>query len=96
MDAQHVLEEAVRELIVSQRVHPLVGLSYVLWPTPEIMAACERVAAEGGRRYAPEVRERALALVDAGLSHSEAGHEVGLPRSTVTAWVRKRRAALAA
>ena len=73
-----------------------LALSFILWPSEAVEAASDAVAAEGGvrRGYSDEQRLRALELVDAGRSWAEAGRELGLPKTTVGAWVRKRRLAL--
>jgi transposase-like protein len=56
------------------------------------MAASDVVAAESGgrRRYSDAQRLRALELVDCGCSWAEGGREVGVPKTTVGTWVRKR------
>jgi len=63
-------------------------------PLPEETAAARKRAAQ--TRGSPQAwteadRVRALELVDGGMSQSEAGRELGVPRPTVGSWVSARR-----
>lgn len=63
-------------------------------PTPqEAQEALRPVGSHRARQeHPPEVKERALLLVDAGLSQHEVSREVGVPRPTIGMWVQRRNA----
>src|SRR5262245_17901983 len=60
---------------------------------PQMPAETQGIRAPGSREYPEEVRQRALELVDADCSWAQAAAEVGVPKSTVGDWIRKRRVA---
>ena len=70
------------------------ALAHVVWPTDKVLVASEECADQGGpKARTEEQRLRALALVDAGVSWAAAGREVGVAKTTVQTWVKKRRLA---
>ncbi len=94
MDALLVRAQAARELVGKGLLDGELALAYVIFPTEAVEAASAAVAVEDERpRSSASAQVRALELVDAGWSWSEAGREVGVPKSTVGAWIRKRRVA---
>jgi DNA invertase Pin-like site-specific DNA recombinase len=76
---------AARELIRNREVSPEVGLSYAVWPTVEL----EEASAGDPRRFTSEDHARALQLVAAGVSWSQAAREIGCNKATVGDWVRR-------
>jgi len=84
--------QAARDLVDAGLLDGELALSYVLFPSEAIDAAATMVAATGGRRhgYSDEQKRRALDLVDAGWSWAQAGREVGVAKTTVGTWIRKR------
>ena len=71
-----------------------IALAHAAWPTAEVLVASEACADQGGpKARTEEQRSRALELVDAGMSWAAAGREVGVPKTTVGTWIRKRRLA---
>jgi len=79
--------EAARQLIATGEFSPEVALSYVVWPTASLADI------PGRMEHDASIRQRALELVDAGLSQAQAGAAVGVPRTTIQTWVRQRRVA---
>ena len=94
-DPVDVRVQAARELVDAGVLDGLLALSYVIFPNEAVESASAVVAAESRMRhgYSDEQRVRALTLVDAGWSWAEAGRELGLPKTTVGTWVRKRQLA---
>jgi hypothetical protein len=94
VDAFQVRAEAAADLARKGLIDGMLALSYVVWPSVEVEAASDAVAVNGGRRmYSDAQRLRALELVDSGCSWAEAGREVGVPKTTVQTWIKKRRLA---
>jgi hypothetical protein len=93
MDALEIRAAAAHDLVDKGMIDGELALSYISWPSETVAAASAAVAAEGGvrRRCRDEQQAQALALVDAGWSWAQAGREVGVPKTTVGTWVRKRR-----
>jgi hypothetical protein len=92
VDALEVRAAAAVDLARKGLLDGELALSFVLWPTPAIVAASEQAAAEGVRRgyHSERTKARALELVDAGYSWAQAARLVGVPKGTVGTWVRKR------
>jgi transposase-like protein len=61
-----------------------VALPYVVRPTKALAEV-----AESRGPGSPELRQRALELVEAGYSQAKAGAAVGVPRTTIQLWLRK-------
>ena len=93
MDALQIRAAAAHELMAAGSLDGEVALLYVIFPTEDVEAASNALAAsiKGRRTYKGEHRRRALALVDAGYSWARAGHEVGASKATVGKWLKKRR-----
>lgn len=89
--------ETVLGLIEDGTLDPVMGLSYVVWPTEEIEEAqhalWEHDAQQSRRRFTPEARARALLLVAGGASYRLAA-SVALGderfRMNVWRWARRR------
>ena len=63
----------------------------MVWPTDKVLVASEACAEQGGpKARTEEQRLRALELVDAGMSWAQAGREVGVPKTTVQTWLKRR------
>jgi Homeodomain-like domain len=88
-----ILAEAVRELIEAKEIGPELGLSYLLWTPPEILAAAKQRASESGPYfYSEATRKRGLALLAEGFSQREVGEALGgIPRTTIAQWVSRDR-----
>jgi hypothetical protein len=95
MDALQVRVAAAHELVDKGLLDGMLALSYVIFPSEAVEAASALVAAEGGvgRRCSDATRLRALELVDAGMSWAQAAREVGVAKTTVGTWIRKRKLA---
>jgi hypothetical protein len=95
LDGLEVRAQAAVDLARKGLLDPAVALSYAVWPTPAVEAASEAGAAEGIRRgqHCERTRLLALELVDRGYSWASAGRSVGVPKTTVGTWVRKRQLA---
>ena len=78
---------AARALIAAGELEPAAALSYVIWPSMAVAAASTQ---RGGNA---ERRERALALVDAGVSWAEAAACVGVTKASIGDWLRTTRTA---
>lgn len=93
MDALQIRAAAAHELMAAGSVDGEVALLYVIFPTEDVEAASNAVAASvnGRSMYKEEHRRRALALVDAGHSWTRASREVGVSKATVGKWIRQRR-----
>jgi hypothetical protein len=82
-----LLEPCAQGLLDSE-----AALTLVVWPTDKVLIASEACADEGGPKARTEQqRLRALELVDAGWSWAQTGREVGVPKTTIGTWIRKRR-----
>ena len=82
---------AAHDLVDKGLMDGMLALSYVIFPSEAVEAASTAVAAEGGRKtWTDEQRLRALELVDAGWSWAAAAREVGVAKTTVQGWVKKR------
>ena len=92
MDALRVRAAAAHDLARKGLLDGALALSYVLWPTEAIEAASEAVAAEGAvrGRHSERTRLRALELIDLGHTWAEAGRLVGVPKTTVQTWIKRR------
>ena len=72
MDALQVRAEAAADLARKGLIDGMLALSYVLWPSEEVEAASEVVAAEGGARtWTDAHREEARRLQAEGLSWAQ-------------------------
>ena len=92
MDALRVRAAAAIDLVAHGLLDSDVALAHVVWPTEEVLVASEACADQGGpKARTEEQRLRALELVDAGWSWAAAGREVGVPKTTVQTWIKKRR-----
>jgi hypothetical protein len=93
VDAIQIRAAAAHELMAAGSVDGEVALLYVIFPTEEVEAASNTVAASvrGRRIYKGKHRRRALALVDAGHSWTQAAREVGVSKATVGKWIRQQR-----
>jgi DNA-binding NarL/FixJ family response regulator len=91
VDALRVRAAAAIDLVAQGLLDSEAALTLVVWPTDKVLIASEACADQDGRNaYTEGQRERALELVDSGLSWAQAGREVGVSKSTVGTWVRKR------
>jgi hypothetical protein len=74
-----------------------LALSYVIFPSDTVLAASESTetnwSATGRLEFPPEVRAKAVALVEDGHSWSKAGQAVGASTQSVGLWVRAARTA---
>ena len=77
---------AARELIAAGELDAPVALSYVVWPSAKLADIPSRVT-----EYPPELRDRALELVDGGASWAQAARAVGVHKQTVGGWVKAQR-----
>jgi hypothetical protein len=93
VDALQIRAAAAHELMAAGSVDGEVALLYVIFPTEDVEAASNAVAASvrGRRMYTGQHRRRARALVDAGHSWTQAACEVGVSKATVGKWIRQRR-----
>ena len=87
--------EAVIRLIAKREIEPLEGLALVIAPSKEVAEASEAVAATGYLAYQEQTKQRAEALLDAGVSEREVAARVAVPRPTLRSWRHKQRAAAA-
>ena len=76
---------AARALIAAGELEPAAALSYVIWPSTALADASTRRGGNGERR------ERALTLVDAGVSWADAAACVGVTKASIGDWLRKSR-----
>ena len=91
MDALRVREAAAIDLVAHGLLDSDLALAYVVWPTDKVLVASDAVADQGGpKARTEEQRVRALELVDAGWSWAAAGREIGVPKTTVQTWLKRR------
>lgn len=82
---------AARDLVAVGELDGWKALEWMLWPSKDVAAASETVARTTKRRgYSNETKQRALELVDSGLSWAAVGRRLGVPKPTVGMWVRAR------
>jgi hypothetical protein len=88
-----VLAESVRTLISTGELSPLEGLTHVIWPSPEVVEASREVAAEQEEPHLhrASTKRKALALIERGYSQGAAAREVGVPRTSLSVWIRADR-----
>jgi hypothetical protein len=102
VDALQVRVAAAHDLVDKGLIDGILALSYIVWPSEAVEAASTDVATAvtvGDKRrrgYSDGRRLRALELVDAGWSWAQAGREVGVPKTTVQAWIKKRKNSITA
>ena len=78
---------AARALIAAGELEPAAALSWVVWPSAAVADASASRDGNAGRR------ERALALVESGVSWADAAGSVGVTKASVGDWLRKARSA---
>jgi len=91
VNALRVRAAAAIDLVAQGLLDSDVALAHVVWPTDKVLVASEVCADQGGPKARTEAqRLRALELVDGGMSWAAAGREVGVPKTTVQTWIKKR------
>jgi hypothetical protein len=101
VDGLQVRAAAALKLIASRELAPEIALSLVVWPPARLEEASayrpRQKASNTDRsprqRYSEDVRRRALELVDSGMSWGQAARELGVPKTTIGVWIKKRRVA---
>jgi hypothetical protein len=91
VEALRLRAAAATDLVAQGLLDPEAALTLVVWPTDKVLISEPGVRRSGGpESRTEEQRLRALALVDAGWSWAAAVREVGVPKTTVGTWIRKR------
>jgi Homeodomain-like domain len=91
VDALRVREAAALDLVKQGLLDSDLALAHVVWPTDKLLVASEECADQSGpKARTEEQRLRELELVDAGWSWAQAAREVGVPKTTVQTWIKKR------
>jgi Homeodomain-like domain len=90
--ALEVREVAAVDLVARGQLDPRDALALVAWPSVTVVAASAAAVGAGRtrKRRSEAQRLRALELVDEGWSWAATGREVGVPKTTVQTWIKKR------